>query len=42
MQGNIFFNNTKRTEEKFHVYDLWDILSEKTMVQNHMYMLSFM
>lgn len=40
MQGNIL--KMKRTEENLYECDLQDILSEKTIVQNHVYILSFL
>ena len=40
MQGNIL--KMKRTEENLNECDLQDILSEKPIVQNHVYILSFL
>ena len=40
MQGNIL--KMKRTEENLYECDLQDILSEKPIVQNHVYILSFL
>ena len=32
----------KRAEENLYEHDLQDILSEKTIVENHVYILSFL
>lgn len=40
MQGNIL--KMKRTEENLYERDLQDILSEKTIVENRVYILSFL